>query len=118
MATEGYGLVFSINCDYDGCTFGSCGEDPYKVNLDDVGLTEDNRVILPGCTCHACTEGYSRAYIYHLRNTHEMLGDILLTIHNIHHYALWFAKIRSTMDEGKFTEYCNAFAEHHSMETK
>ena len=115
MATDGYGLTFSIECDRDGREFGSCGEDPHKLNFDDVALSEDNRVILPGCTCHACAEGYSRAYIHHLRNTHEMLADVLLTIHNIHHYALWFAKIRKVMDDGKFNEYQQAFIERHKI---
>ena len=34
------------------------------------------------CSCWACKDGYSRAYIRHLVDVHEMLADILLQVHN------------------------------------
>jgi Queuine tRNA-ribosyltransferase len=44
----------------------------------------DDRPMLPGCTCHAC-QTHSRAYIYHLVCAKELLAEVLLFIHNLHH---------------------------------
>ena len=44
----------------------------------------DKRPIMSNCTCHTC-QIHSRAYIYHLVCAKEMLGEVLLFIHNLHH---------------------------------
>lgn len=44
----------------------------------------DDRPILPGCSCMTCSM-HSRAYLYHLVKTKELLAEILLFIHNLHH---------------------------------
>ena len=38
----------------------------------------------PACTCPTC-QNHSRAYIRHLVKQNEMLGGILLSIHNLHY---------------------------------
>ena len=45
------------------------------------------------CCCLACRK-HTRAYVHHLVNTREMLGPILLMIHNLHHYIEFFKVIR------------------------
>ena len=44
----------------------------------------DTRPILEGCACMAC-QRHSRAYLYHLVVTKELLVEILVFIHNLHH---------------------------------
>ena len=44
---------------------------------------DDPRPLVEGCACYCCAN-YSRAYLRHLSVADEMLGGILLSIHNIH----------------------------------
>lgn len=45
----------------------------------------DQRPLDPLCRCTTCTT-YTRAYLRHLFQTHEPLGQRLATIHNLHFY--------------------------------
>jgi queuine tRNA-ribosyltransferase len=44
----------------------------------------DRRPIQPGCTCPACSGGYSREYVRHLFRQDEVLSLRLVTLHNLH----------------------------------
>jgi queuine tRNA-ribosyltransferase subunit QTRTD1 len=66
----------------------------YEINLRDAKYVDDFQPILIGCDCLSCTK-YSRAYIHHLLSVHELLGPILVMIHNVYHYLRFFEKIRS-----------------------
>ncbi|MCA8975191.1 MAG: tRNA-guanine transglycosylase, partial [Planctomycetes bacterium] len=44
---------------------------------------DDPRPLVEGCPCYTCAN-YSRAYLRHLAVANEMLGGILLSLHNIH----------------------------------
>jgi queuine/archaeosine tRNA-ribosyltransferase len=63
------------------------------MNLRDDRYVEDQLPIDPNCTCYSC-QHHSRSYINHLLNTHEMLADVLLMLHNMHQYSLFFQNIR------------------------
>ena len=68
--------------DGNGCIpvlTGSSAEEPGEGSW-----IRDDRPILPGCTCMTCTM-HSRAYLYHLVKTKELLVEILLFLHNLHH---------------------------------
>ncbi|EFA00359.1 queuine tRNA-ribosyltransferase accessory subunit 2 [Tribolium castaneum] len=67
--------------------------DTYEINLRDAKYLDDFQPILTGCNCTSCTK-YSRAYIHHLLSVHELLGPILVMIHNVYHYLRFFEKIR------------------------
>ena len=54
------------------------------------------------CRCHTCTSGFSRAYLHHLDRCGEMLGPMLATIHNLHHYVNLMREVRLALDEGRF----------------
>jgi queuine tRNA-ribosyltransferase len=43
----------------------------------------DTRVILEGCDCFTCQQGYSRAYLHHLAKTQELAYYRLATLHNV-----------------------------------
>lgn len=94
-----------------------------KISLRDKRFARDTSPLLPGCPCFACAN-HTRAYVHHLLNTHEvcsfvadqsllapasahsercrilfsfaqMTGDVLLHIHNVHHYLEFFAVRRA-----------------------
>lgn len=63
-----------------GTAFSSEG----RLNLKNARFTSDFGALDPECSCATCTQ-YSRAYLRHLVNTKEMLGSILLSVHNLHY---------------------------------
>ena len=53
-----------------------------------------------GCPCYACTH-FSRAYLHHLFAAEEMLGPILLTIHNVGYYLRLMERARGPSSAGR-----------------
>ncbi|XP_025837469.1 queuine tRNA-ribosyltransferase accessory subunit 2 isoform X2 [Agrilus planipennis] len=76
----------------------------FEINLRESQYADDFKPILPNCTCLACTK-HTRGYIHHLLAVQELLGPILLTIHNVHHYLRFFEKIRECIKENTLPEY-------------
>jgi queuine tRNA-ribosyltransferase subunit QTRTD1 len=68
----------------------------------------DPSPLVKGCQCFSCKH-HTKAYIYHLLNTHEMLGVTLLQIHNMYHYTLFFEQIRQSIKDGYFEDYKQSF---------
>ncbi|KAK4529501.1 hypothetical protein CCYA_CCYA01G0358 [Cyanidiococcus yangmingshanensis] len=52
---------------------------------------------------------YARAYWYHLFQVHEMLGPILLILHNVQQYLAFFDEIQEAIREGSFHALCTRF---------
>ena len=48
-------------------------------------MRTDTRPLDESCGCYTCRH-YSRAYLRHLDQCHEILGARLNTIHNLHYY--------------------------------
>ena len=63
----------------------------------------DPRPLEPGCPCPACRR--SRGYLRHLFMAEEMLGPILLSIHNITYYQRLMAGARAAIAAGRFEEF-------------
>ncbi len=62
-----------------GTAFSSRG----RMNMRNACYTNDFAPLDPACSCSTCRD-FTRAYIRHLIKQDEMLGGILLTIHNLH----------------------------------
>ncbi|KAJ0086047.1 hypothetical protein Patl1_07620 [Pistacia atlantica] len=71
---------------------------------------KDTTPIVEGCSCYTC-KNHTKAYINHLLNVHEMLAQILLEIHNTHHYLGFFHSIREAIKEGKFEQFQKKFVQ-------
>ncbi len=56
-----------------------------KIDFRKSQAKSDQKPIMPGCKCPACSQKFSKAYISHLVREKEILGLRLLTLHN-----LWF----------------------------
>lgn len=80
------------------------GADFTKINLRALSYRHDNSPILEDCQCYTCMK-HTKAYVNHLLNTHEMLAQTLLDIHNSHHYLNFFGAIRDSIQGGYFTKF-------------
>lgn len=74
--------------------------------------SEDHAVDLSpfaaGCECYACTS-HHRAYLQHLLSAKEMLGWVLLQIHNHHVMDRFFARIRHSIANDTFEDDVRSF---------
>jgi len=50
------------------------------------------------CGCYTC-RNFTRAYLYHLDKTKEILGARLNTLHNLHYYQELMRELRSAIEE-------------------
>jgi queuine tRNA-ribosyltransferase len=72
-------------------------------NLKNAQFREDFTPLDPTCSCYTC-ENFSRAYLNHLIKSREMLGYILLSLHNIAELINWTQKIREAILRDRFVE--------------
>lgn len=71
---------------------------PSKLCLKEVEYKDDFSPILKLCQCYTCTH-FTRAYINHLLVTSELLAQILLMIHNLHHMSEFFSSVREAIED-------------------
>ena len=68
----------------------------------------DQRPIEDGCACPACRQ-FTRAYVRHLLKAEEILGVILLSLHNLHFYVKLMADMRDSILENRFDAFRRDF---------
>lgn len=66
----------------------------------------DPRPLEEDCPCPACRR--SRGYIRHLFMAREMLGPVLLTIHNITYYQRLMTRAREAIEQNRYLEFYKA----------
>ena len=90
-----------------------------QIRLRNAKYANDPRPMQEDCDCHACkpsihgwtgwagTAGesgvFSRAYIRHLFMADEMLGPILVTLHNLRHFQRFMLDIRRSLPQDDWT---------------
>jgi queuine tRNA-ribosyltransferase len=77
--------------------------DAGPLRLRNLQYERDARPLDPACPCPACRR--SRAYIRHLFMADEMLGPILLSIHNTTYYQRLLSDARSAITAGGFNDF-------------
>jgi queuine tRNA-ribosyltransferase len=65
----------------------------------------DRQPLDPACPCPACQ--YSRGYLRHLFQANEMLGPMLVSIHNITYYQRLMQQARAAIEEDRFGAFLN-----------
>jgi queuine tRNA-ribosyltransferase len=65
----------------------------------------DSAPLESDCPCRTC-RNYSRAYLHHLFLVDEMLGPILVSLHNVAYYSRLMADIRQAIEEARFGQFC------------
>ena len=74
------------------------------LNIKNARHKNDPRVLEEDCLCPVCSNNVSRAYLYHLFNTKEMLGSSYLTLHNISHYLELMKGLRVAINNNNYDE--------------
>lgn len=69
---------------------------------------EDPRPLDENCNCYTC-KNYSRAYLRHLTNAHEILSARLCTLHNLHYYLSLIGEARLAIQEDRYPEFKKEF---------
>ncbi len=69
---------------------------------------EDFSALDPECDCYACTH-YTKAYLRHLINAGEMMGGMMLSLHNITYLNKLMRDIREAILQDAFTEFREEF---------
>jgi queuine tRNA-ribosyltransferase len=75
-----------------------------RLNLRNARFARDERPLDEGCACPACSR-FSRAYLRHLVNQQELLGLILLSVHNVRFLLDVTAGARAAIERGAFASY-------------
>mgnify|MGYP002559782727 FL=1 len=87
-----------------GTAFSSTG----RMNMRNAKFTRDFGPLDPACTCPTC-QNHSRAYIRHLVKQNEMLGGILLSIHNLHYLIDLMRRAREAVLADAYEEFYAAW---------
>ncbi|MCD6570088.1 MAG: tRNA guanosine(34) transglycosylase Tgt [Deltaproteobacteria bacterium] len=74
-----------------------------KISLKQVRYKEDNSPPDCKCNCYTC-RNFTLAYLRHLFVSHEILGSILNTIHNLYFYLELMSDIRHSIEENYFDD--------------
>ena len=69
----------------------------------------------PGSACPASGD-YSKAYLHHLFKAEEILGQVLLSWHNIAFYQALMAALRGAIAEGRLDVFRRDFHARYSAE--
>jgi queuine tRNA-ribosyltransferase len=77
----------------------------------------DTGPIEAGCGCYCC-KNFSRGAIRHFFNVSEMLGPILVSIHNITFYQRLMTEIREQIKNNTFAEWADEMIEKFRTKTK
>lgn len=79
-----------------------------NVKLRNASYRDDTGPLDPHCDCYTC-RNYSRSYIRHLQQNHEILGARLASIHNIHFYQWLMGQMREAIEAGNLGEFAQGF---------
>ena len=79
-----------------------------RVNIKNRKYQNDNTPLDPNCT-NLNLNKYSKNYLNHLFNTNEILGSMLLTLHNINFYQELMKAIRHNIKNDTFDEFHNKY---------
>ncbi len=79
-----------------------------KVVVRNGAYKEDFSKLDDECDCYAC-KNYTKAYLRHLINVDEMMGGMMLSLHNITYLNKLMADVRDAIMQDSFTEFREEF---------
>jgi queuine tRNA-ribosyltransferase len=74
-----------------------------QMRLRNAQYADDPAPIVEGCDCACCSRGYSRSYLRHMFVAGEMLGPILVTLHNLRHFQRFLLDIRTAIRDNDWS---------------
>lgn len=75
-----------------------------NINLKNKKYEIDFNPIEEGCGCSSC-QRYSRSFIRHLLRANEMLGQMLISEHNIFFLISFMREVRESLSQSRFLEF-------------
>jgi len=78
------------------------------VNIKNARHIVDERPLDNDCNCHTCSN-FTRAYLHHLFRAQEILGLMLLSLHNIYFYLNLMKNIRLSIKNKEFDNFESSF---------
>ena len=82
------------------------------IHLKNAQFAEDETPLDPDSDCSASRD-YSRAYLHHLVKADEILGQVLLSWHNLAFFQALMAAMRAAIAEGRFETFRKDFRARH-----
>jgi queuine tRNA-ribosyltransferase len=73
------------------------------VKIRNARYRDDTAPLDESCGCATC-RSFTRAYLYHLQKTNEILGARLNTLHNLHYYQELMRELRGAIERGALAE--------------
>ncbi len=99
-----FDCVLATRVGRNGTAFTSSG----KVVVRNGTYKEDFSPLDSECNCYAC-KNYSKAYLRHLINVGEMMGGMMISLHNITYLNNLMKDIRNAILQDSFTEFAMEF---------
>ena len=99
-----FDCVLATRVGRNGTAFTSSG----KVVVRNGAYKEDFSPLDSECNCYAC-KNYSKAYLRHLINVGEMMGGMMISLHNITYLNNLMKDIRNAILQDSFTEFAMEF---------
>jgi queuine tRNA-ribosyltransferase len=75
-----------------------------RLRITDSRYRRDMYPVDSSCDCYTCTR-FTRAYVHHLFRVGEVMGATLATLHNIHWFQAFMARMRQAIQRGRFDEF-------------
>lgn len=87
---------------------GQAWGDAGPITITNARFAEDLSPLDATLACPASRD-YSKAYLHHLFKAGELLGQVLLSWHNVAYYQNLMARIRAAIAEGRYTAFVEQF---------
>ncbi len=100
MGVDMFDCVLPTRTARMGTAFSSTG----RMNMRNAKYADDFTPLDHACSCPTC-QNHTRAYLRHLVKSGEMLGGILLSIHNIYFLLDLMRRAREAVEAGRYTEF-------------
>ena len=79
-----------------------------KVVVRNGAYKEDFTPLDEECDCYAC-KNYTKAYLRHAINVGEMIGGMMISLHNITYLNRLMSEVRESIRQDSFTEFAEEF---------
>jgi queuine tRNA-ribosyltransferase len=93
---------------------GQAWTDVGPLNITNARYAEDTAPLDESIDCPASRD-YSKAYLHHLFKAGELLGQVLLSWHNVAYYQMLMTRLRSAIAAGRLEDFRAAFKERQAL---
>jgi len=81
-----------------------CNTKKGTINIRNASFADDLLPLDQLCGCYTC-KNYTRAYLHHVVRMNEIIGSMLMTIHNIFYYQDLMRAIRRAIEENRLNNF-------------